>query len=80
MFILRRLFAAAGFALLGGILGIIAGVLMAPAKGEDTQRRLSSLVQQHGPAVVDGIRKGQQKVEGAIDYVRAKIDSAANGN
>lgn len=76
MFILRRIFAAVGFALLG----IVVGVLMAPAKGEDTQRQLSSLVQRHGPAVVDGIRKGQQQVAGAIDYVRDKIDSAADDN
>ena len=61
-------------------IGIVVGVLMAPAKGEDTQRQLSSLVQRHGPAVVDGIRKGQQKVAGAVDYVRDKIDSAVDDN
>ena len=80
MFILRRLFTLAGTALLAGLLGFVAGLLVAPATGAETRAWLSSLVNQHGPAVMDNVRKGQHQVERAVDYVASRVGSATGGS
>ena len=80
MFILRRLFTLAAVAIVAGLVGGIVGVLVAPARGSETRARLASLVDRHGPVVMESVRKGQDSVTDAVDYVKSRLDSATGSN
>jgi gas vesicle protein len=68
-----------GVALAGGVVGALAGLLLAPAPGRDTRRRLSEEAE-------DLARQGQRVIEGVADYVvetfqdgRRTLRRVANG-
>jgi len=80
MFILRHLFVLTGTALLSSLLGFVVGLMTAPATGAETRAWVASLVDKHGPAMMDNVRKGQHQVGRAVDYVAARVDSATDGS
>jgi len=68
-----------GIGLLGAAVGIVAGLLAAPAPGRETRRRLSRRIVEEKDAL---LRKGQLAVEGVTDYIGdagRKFSSVANG-
>lgn len=68
-----------GIGLLGAAVGVIAGLLAAPAPGRETRRRLSRRIVEEKDAL---LRKGQLAVEGVTDYIEdtgRKLSSVVNG-
>lgn len=80
MGILRRLFTLSTVAFLAGLFGFGVGLLVAPAEGSDTRAWLASLVDEHGPAVRQNMRKAGDSVSSAIDFVASKVDAETDGN
>lgn len=56
-----------GVALAGGVVGALAGLLLAPAPGRDTRRRISEEAE-------DLALKGQRMIEGVADYVQETFE------
>lgn len=75
MSILRRLITLSGVALLAGCAGIVVGVLLAPAAGHETRAWVAGLIDTHGPTVMSHVRRGQDTVATAVDYVAAQVSS-----
>jgi gas vesicle protein len=68
-----------GIGLLGAAVGIVAGLLVAPAPGRDTRRRLKHRIGEEKEAL---LRKGQLAVEGVTDYLQEtgrRVTSVVNG-
>jgi gas vesicle protein len=68
-----------GIGLLGAAVGIVAGLLVAPAPGRETRRRLSRRIGEEREAL---LRKGQLAVEGVTDYLQEtgrRVTSVVNG-
>jgi gas vesicle protein len=63
--------ATIGFFVLGGATGYVAGLLSAPASGQETRRRLGRRLEDGRDEVV---RRGQRVLHGAIDRVQGGID------
>ena len=78
MGILRRLFTLSAVALLAGLIGVGVGFLVAPANGSDTRAWLASLIDEHGPAVRQNMRKAGDSVSSAVDFVASKVDAATD--
>lgn len=57
-----------GLALAGGTLGALVGLLLAPASGRETRRRLARSLGDRKQALV---RRGNQAVENVAGYLRA---------
>jgi gas vesicle protein len=55
-----------GIGLLGAVAGAVAGLLLAPAPGRDTRRRLGQRLAEEKEALV---RRGQLAVEGVTDVL-----------
>lgn len=55
-----------GLALVGGVLGAAAGLLLAPASGRETRRRLARRIGEEKEAAVRSSRR-------AIDYVQERV-------
>ena len=75
MSILRRLITLAGVSLLAGGAGIVIGVLLAPAAGRETRAWVAGLIDTHGPTVMNHVRRGQDTVASAVDYVATQVGS-----
>ncbi len=73
MSILRRLITLACVALLAGGAGIVIGVLLAPATGQETRAWVAELIDTHGPTVMSHVRRGQDTVAAAVDYVSTHV-------
>lgn len=54
-------------ALAAGVVGALAGLLLAPAPGRDTRRRISEEAE-------DFARRGQRVIEGVADYVQETLE------
>ena len=68
-----------GIGLLGAAVGIIAGLLVAPAPGRETRRRLSRRIGEEKESL---LRKGQLAVEGVSDYLQEtgrRVSDVVNG-
>jgi gas vesicle protein len=57
-----------GLALAGGTLGAIVGLLLAPASGRETRRKLARSLGDRKEALV---RRGNQAADNIADYLRA---------
>ena len=77
MSILRRLITLAGVALLAGGAGLVIGVLVAPAAGQETRAWVAGLIDTHGPTVMSHVRRGQDTVATAVDYVATQVSAAS---
>jgi gas vesicle protein len=69
-----------GAGLLGGAVGVLIGLLVAPASGRETRRRIARRAQDEKEHLV---RKGERvveaaeaKIEGALDAGKRAIESA----
>jgi gas vesicle protein len=60
-----------GVALVAGGLGLLAGLLVAPASGRDTRRKIGRRLDEEKDVLV---RKGQRALEDVADYVEDHID------
>ena len=68
-----------GIGLLGAVAGAVAGLLLAPAPGRDTRRRLGQRLAEEKYSLV---RRGQLAMEGVTDVLdegRRIFGKAANG-
>jgi gas vesicle protein len=68
-----------GIGLLGAAVGIVAGLLVAPAPGRETRRRLTRRIGEEKEAL---LRKGQLAVEGVSDYLQEtgrRVTRVVNG-
>ena len=68
-----------GIGLLGAAVGIVAGLLVAPAPGRETRRRLTRRIGEEKEAL---LRKGQLAVEGVSDYLQEtgrRVNRVVNG-
>jgi len=68
-----------GIGLLGAAVGILAGLLVAPAPGRETRRRLTRRLGEEREAL---LRKGHLAMEGVTDYLQEtgrQVTSAFNG-
>jgi gas vesicle protein len=68
-----------GIGLLGAAVGIVAGLLAAPAPGRDTRRRISRRLAEEKDAL---LRKGHLAVEGVTDYLEEtgrRVSDVVNG-
>jgi gas vesicle protein len=68
-----------GIGILGAVAGVVAGILLAPAPGRDTRRRVGQRLALEKDALV---RRGQLAVEGVTDVLeegKRIFDRAANG-
>jgi gas vesicle protein len=63
--------ATMGFFVLGGAAGYMAGLLSAPASGQETRRRLGRTLEDGRHMVV---RRGQRAVNRAMDHVQSGIE------
>jgi hypothetical protein len=75
----RSTFTYVGMGLLGAAVGILAGLLVAPASGRETRRRLSRRIGEEKEAL---LRKGQLAVEGVTDYLQEtgrRVSTVVNG-
>jgi gas vesicle protein len=75
----RRTRTYVGVGLLGAVAGAVAGILLAPAPGRDTRRRVGQRLALEKDALV---RKGQLAVEGVSDVLeegKRIFGKAANG-
>lgn len=68
----RSSFTYVGIGLLGAAVGIIAGLLVAPAPGRETRRRLSRRIGEEKDAL---LRQGHLAVEGVTDYLQDTASS-----
>ena len=59
-------------AILSGAAGTAAGILIAPAKGEETRQKVSVFVEDHGHVVVETIQKGRQLLGNAVEFVTSQ--------
>jgi len=57
-----------GIALVGSAVGAAIGLLLAPASGRETRRKLARTIGDRKDAI---IRRGNQAAEGAASYLRA---------
>jgi gas vesicle protein len=60
----------AGWALAGGALGALVGLLAAPASGRETRRRIARRLEDEKDAV---LRKGNTALEGASEFVQERL-------
>jgi gas vesicle protein len=60
-----------GVALVAGGLGLLAGLLVAPASGRETRRKIGRRLDEEKDVLV---RKGQRALEDVADYVEDHID------
>ncbi len=75
----RRSATYVGIGLLGAAVGIVAGLLAAPAPGRETRRRLSRRLGEEKDAL---LRKGHMAMEGVTDYLEEtgrRVSSVVNG-
>lgn len=75
----HRSFTYVGIGLLGAAVGVLAGLLVAPAPGRDTRRRLSRRIGEEKDAL---LRRGHLAVEGVTDYLQEtgrRVSSVVNG-
>jgi gas vesicle protein len=63
-----------GLALVAGALGATAGVLLAPASGRETRRRVRRRVAEEREAL---LQKGQRAVEGAAGFLQGQFQEKA---
>ena len=60
-----------GVALIAGGLGLLVGLLVAPASGRETRRMIGRRLDEEKDHLV---RKGQRAIEDVADYVEDQID------
>jgi gas vesicle protein len=60
-----------GVALVAGGLGLLAGLLIAPASGRETRRMIGRRIDEEKEHLV---RKGQRAIEDVTDYVEDQIE------
>ena len=75
----RRTGSYVGIGLLGAVAGAVAGILLAPAPGRDTRRKVGQRLAMEKDSLV---RKGQLAVEGVTDVLeegKRILGQAANG-
>ena len=60
-----------GVALVAGGLGLLAGLLFAPASGRETRRMIGRRIDEEKEQLV---RKGQRAIEDVTDYVEDQIE------
>ena len=72
-----------GIALVAGGLGLLAGLLLAPASGRETRRMIGRRFDEEKDYL---LRRGQRAIEGVADYVedqfeegKRKLDKAVRG-
>jgi len=68
MFANRRNLKYLGVALVGGALGALAGLLLAPTSGRETRRKLSRSLGDQRDTLA---RRGSQVLDGVTEYLRA---------
>jgi gas vesicle protein len=60
--------------LLGGAVGIIAGLLLAPKSGQETRRRLQDWIDDLGDKSQDILEEGKEILEQGKEVLQEKID------
>ena len=68
-----------GIGLLGAVVGIVAGLLVAPAPGRETRRRLTRRIGEEKDAL---LRRGHLAMEGVTDYLQEtgrRVSDVVNG-
>jgi gas vesicle protein len=68
---LRQDFTYLGVALVAGGLGLLAGLLIAPASGRETRRMIGRRMDEEKEQLV---RKGKRAIEDVTDYVEDQIE------
>ena len=69
----RRFLTLVSVAVISGAVGTGVGVLIAPAKGEDTREKVSVFVERHGGTLREGLEKGQQALGDVIEFVTTRV-------
>ena len=69
----RRFLTLVTVAAISGTVGTGLGILIAPAKGEDTREKVSAFVERHGGTLKQGLEKGQQALGDVIEFVRTRM-------
>ena len=75
----RQGFTYIGMGLLGAAVGIVAGLLVAPAPGRETRRKLSRRIGEEKDAL---LRQGHLAMEGVTDYLQEtgrRVSKVVNG-
>ena len=60
-----------GIALVAGGLGLLAGLLLAPASGRETRRMIGRRLDEEKDYL---LRRGQRAIEGVTDYVEEQLE------
>ena len=74
---IRRLIFLALVVGLAGAAGLTAGILYAPAAGEETRRKLSAVFDEHEGTFTDLFAKGKDAFNDAVDAVSG-VDAATD--
>lgn len=61
-----------------GSLGVLAGVLIAPARGEDTRQQLSALFEDRKQDVIRLFEKGQDAVGSVVGVFRGQVKAGSD--
>ena len=72
----RRFTTLVCVAFLSGAAGTAAGILIAPATGEETRQKVSVFVEEHGHVVVEGIQKGRRLLGDAVEFVTSQASQS----
>lgn len=63
-----------GFAI-GGLIGFIKGLLIAPSSGKETREKISWKSQEAAEQFQDSVNEARNKVEDAAEIIKEKIDT-----
>ena len=69
---LRWLIILISVALISGLAGLTAGVLLIPSSGDETRRQLSGFFEQHA-YIIESLEHSQQALADAFEYVRVRV-------
>ena len=69
---LRWLIILISVALISGLAGLTAGVLLIPSSGDETRRQLSGFFEQHA-YIIENLERSQQALADAFEYVRVRV-------
>ena len=71
----RRLITLIGVAAISGTAGVVVGIFLAPAAGEETRAKVSTFWEENGGPVMDGLEKSSQMLGDALDYVTSRVSA-----
>jgi len=69
---LRWLIIVISVALISGLTGLTAGVLLTPSSGDETRRQLSGFFERQ-TYIIENLERSQQALADAFEYVRVRV-------